>query len=437
MEDVDLLLHPSWIVPVEPAGAVFEAHSLAVREGRIVALLPRPEAEGRYQAERVRELPGQALIPGLVNAHTHAAMTLLRGYADDLPLMTWLSEHIWPAEQAHVSEAFVRDGTELALLEMLRGGVTCFNDMYFFPEVVAKSASHAGVRATVGMIVLDFPTVYASGPEEYLERGRALHAQWRDDPLIDTVLAPHAPYTVAEENLERVRILAQDLDRRVHIHLHETAGEVAEGERQRGERPLARLDALGLLGPRLLAVHMTQLGDAERARVAETGAHVIHCPEANLKLASGFCPVTDLLARGVNVALGTDGAASNNDLDLFGELRTAALLAKAQSGDAAALPAWQALHLATLGGARALGRDEEIGSLTPGKAADVVAVDLSGPEAQPLHNVVSQLAYAAGRGQVTDVWVAGRPVLEDRLPRTLDMPAILERAARWRDTISR
>lgn len=436
MEDVDLLLHPSWIVPMEPAGAVFEAHSLAVHAGRIAALLPRPEAEGRYRAARVRELPGEALMPGLVNAHTHAAMTLLRGYADDLPLLTWLTGHIWPAEQAHVGEAFVRDGTELALLEMLRGGVTCFNDMYFFPEIVAEAASRAGMRATVGMIVIDFPTVYASGPEEYLEHGRALHAQWRDHPLIDTVLAPHAPYTVAEENLERVRIVAEDLDRRVHIHLHETADEVAEGVRRRGERPLARLDALGLLGPRLLAVHMTQLTEGERARVAETGAHVIHCPEANLKLASGFCPVTDLLARGVNVALGTDGAASNNDLDLFGELRTAALVAKAQSGDAAALPAWQALHLATLGGARALGRDDEIGSLIPGKAADLVAVDLSGPEAQPLHNVVSQLAYATGRGQVTDVWVAGRPVLADRLPQTLDMPAILQRAARWRDTIS-
>lgn len=437
MEDVDLLLHPSWIVPMEPAGAVFEAHSLAVRAGRIVALLPRPEAEGRYRPARVRELPGEALMPGLVNAHTHAAMTLLRGYADDLPLMTWLTEYIWPAEQAHVGEAFVRDGTELALLEMLRGGVTCFNDMYFFPETVAEAASRAGMRATVGMIVIDFPTVYASGPDEYLEHGRALHAQWRDHPLIDTVLAPHAPYTVAEENLERVRVVAEDLDRRVHIHLHETAGEVAEGVRQRGERPLARLDALGLLDPRLLAVHMTQLTEGERARVAETGAHVIHCPEANLKLASGFCPVSDLLARGVNVALGTDGAASNNDLDLFGELRSAALLAKAVSGDAAALPAWQALHLATLGGARALGRDHEIGSLMPGKAADLVAVDLSGPEAQPLHNVVSQLAYATGRDQVTDVWVAGRPLLEDRLPQTLDLPAILERAARWRDTISR
>ncbi|PWG63479.1 TRZ/ATZ family hydrolase [Sediminicurvatus halobius] len=436
MEDVDLLLHPGWVVPMEPAGAVFEDHSVAVRDGALVALLPRPEAERHYRPARVRELPGQALMPGLVNAHTHAAMALLRGYADDLPLMTWLTEHIWPAEQAHVSEAFVRDGTELAVVEMLRGGVTCFNDMYYFPETVAEVASHAGMRVTVGMIVLDFPTVYADGPDGYLERGRALHADWRDHPLVDTVLAPHAPYTVGEASLERVRILADDLDRRVHIHLHETAGEVADSVREHGDRPLARLDALGLLGPRLLAVHMTQLTGDERARLAESGAHVVHCPEANLKLASGLCPVTDLLARGVNVALGTDGAASNNDLNLFGELRSAALVAKAESGDAGALPAWQALHLATLGGARALGRDHEIGSLLPGKAADMIAVDLSGPEAQPLHNVVSQLAYATGRSQVTDVWIAGRPVLADRLPQTLDMPALLERVRRWRDTIS-
>lgn len=337
METVDTLLHARWIVPMVPEGLVLEHHSLALRAGRIVALLPTDEARARYRASERIALPEHVLLPGLVNAHTHAAMTLLRGLADDLTLMTWLNEHIWPAEGRWVGEDFVRAGTELALVEMLRGGITCFNDMYFFPEVVADCARRAGMRAVVGLIVIDFPSAWASDADDYLAKGLALHEQLREQPLLSTVLAPHAPYTVSEPALIRIRELAERHDLRIHMHVHETADEVAQWQRQHGERPLATLDQLGLVGPRLLAVHMTQLNDAEIERIAAAGVQVLHCPESNLKLASGFCPVARLDAMGVNLALGTDGAASNNDLDLFGELRTAALLAKAVANDASAL----------------------------------------------------------------------------------------------------
>ncbi|MFY9973072.1 MAG: amidohydrolase family protein, partial [Chromatiaceae bacterium] len=307
----DLLIHAQWVLPVDAGDRQLADHAVAVRDGRILALLPSEEARRSIEADRVVELPGHCLIPGLVNAHTHAAMTLMRGMADDLPLMTWLHDHIWPAEKRWVDPGFVGDGTRLALLEMLRGGVTCFNDMYFFPEVTAQAAADVGMRTVVGMIVVDFPTAYAEDARTYIAKGLALHDRYRGHPLIRTAFAPHSPYAVADGPLERVRTLADELEVQVHIHLHETRDEVAASLRDHGERPLARLDRLGLVGPGLMAVHMTQLEEPEIERLAAAGAHVVHCPESNLKLASGFCPAVRLLAAGVNVALGTDGAASN------------------------------------------------------------------------------------------------------------------------------
>ena len=435
MEHVDILLHPRWIWPGVPPTSL-EDHSLAIRDGRIIAVLPTAEARQRYAADRSHELPGHALIPGLVNAHTHAAMTLLRGIADDLPLMEWLQGHIWPAEQRWVGPEFVADGTRLAVAEMLRGGVTCFNDMYFYPDHAAAVASAAGMRAVVGLIVLDFPTVWARDADEYIHKGLAVHDRFRGDPLISTAFAPHAPYSVGDAALERIRILAAEMELPVHMHVHETAAEIENAIAGDGRRPLERLDDLGLLGPGLIAVHATQLEDAEIERLAAARAHVVHCPESNLKLASGFCPVARLLEAGVEVALGTDGAASNNDLDLLGETRTAALLAKAVAGDASALPAPAALHMATLGGARALGLDEETGSLEPGKSADCVALDLAAPETVPNYDLASQIVYAAGRRQVTDVWIAGRHVLNDGRLTTLDEARILDDAIRWQQRIA-
>ncbi|QSA97624.1 TRZ/ATZ family hydrolase [Methylococcus sp. EFPC2] len=433
---IDTLIKARWVIPVEPEGLVLEDHALAIHNGRIVDILPTRDAESRYQPDRLEALPHHALIPGLVNAHTHAAMALLRGVADDLPLQVWLEHHIWPLEARWVSEVFVRDGTQLAMAEMLRGGVTCFNDMYFYPEITAREAALAGMRAVVGMIVVDFPTAWGSGPDEYLHKGLALHDSLRHEPLIETAFAPHAPYTVSDDPLVRVRTLAAELERPIHMHLHETAGEIELGKASHGMRPFKRLQQLELLGPGFIAVHMTQLEDEEIAAFAQFGGSVVHCPESNLKLASGFCPIAKLLAAGVNVALGTDGAASNNDMDLLGEMRTAALLAKGVAGDASAVPAAQALRMATLNGAKALGLDHEIGSLTVGKSADIVAIDMDHIETQPLFNPLSDLVYAASRHQISDVWVAGRQVLKKRDLITLDRAAITEKAIAWRERLS-
>jgi 5-methylthioadenosine/S-adenosylhomocysteine deaminase len=429
--DADLLLHSRWIVPVEPEGAVLQQHALVVRDGVIVDLCPSEAAERRWRAAEVHRLDRHVLIPGLINAHTHAAMTLFRGLADDLPLRDWLERHIWPAERRWASPEFVRDGVRLACAEMLRGGVTCFNDMYFFPDTVAAVATEAGMRAAVGLIVIDFPTPWAKDAHEYLSKGLAVHDALRSYPLIRTVLAPHAPYTVSDPTLRRVSVLAEELDLPIHMHLHETAHEVAEAMDRTGRRPLEHLAALGLLSPRLLAVHMTQLSPDEIEQIARFGVHVIHCPRSNLKLASGLCPVESLYRAGINVALGTDGAASNNSLDMFDEMRTAALLAKAVAADPCAVPAPRALRMATLNGAQALGIDAITGSLRPGKQADVVAVDLGALETQPVYDPLSQLVFATSREAVTDVWVAGRALLRDRKLQTLEPAAIVKAAQAW------
>ncbi len=433
----ELLIHAQWIVPVDPQDRQLTDHAIAIAGGRILALLPSEEARRSIDAERVVDLPGHLLIPGLINAHTHAAMVLMRGLADDLPLMTWLHEHIWPAEQRWVDPGFVADGTRLAVLEMLRGGITCYNDMYFYPEVTAQVTAEAGLRAVIGMIVVDFPTGYAADADAYIAKGLALHEHYRGHPLIRMAFAPHSPYAVSDAPLLRVRALADELEVPIHIHLHETHDEVVQSLRDHGERPLARLERLGLVGPGLAAVHMTQLEEGEIAMLADAGAQVVHCPESNLKLASGFCPVARLLDAGVNVALGTDGAASNNDLNMLGEMRTAALLGKGVAGSASALPAAAALRMATINGARALGLDAEIGSLEPGKSADLVALDLRDSHTQPLYHPVSQLVYAASQQQVRQVWVRGRQLIRDGLPTGLDESRIIAAAQAWGERLGR
>lgn len=434
-EPCDLLIEAGHVVPVVPHGAVLEDHAVAVRDGRILALLPVAQARARFAAAETVARPDGALIPGLVNAHTHNPMTLLRGIADDLPLMQWLQDHIWPIEGALIGPEFVADGVTLAIAEMLRGGTTCCNENYFFPDVQAAVYKRHGFRARVALPIIDFPTAWARSADEYFDRACEVHDQWRGDPLVATCFGPHAPYTVSDANFERIRMLADQLDVPVHCHVHETAHEVEESQRTLGQRPLARLDRLGLVNDRLIAVHMTQLTEAEIALCAERGVSVVHCPESNLKLASGFCPAAALRRAGVNLAIGTDGAASNNDLDMFGELRTAALLAKAVAGDASALDAASALHAATLGGARALGFEDLIGSIEPGKQADLVLVEFGELETQPLHHVISQLVYATGRHQVRDVWIAGRRRLRDRVLVDMDVAAIVANARQWRDRV--
>jgi 5-methylthioadenosine/S-adenosylhomocysteine deaminase len=341
-------------------------------------------------------------------------MALLRGVGDDMPLQRWLNDRIWPLEQALVGEAFVHDGARLAAVEMLRAGITTCSDMYFHPDVTARALTSVGMRAVVGIIAVEFPTPYAVDAQEYLRKGLEARDALRDEPRVGFTLAPHAPYTVSDATLARVATLAEELDLPVHIHLHETEHEVAESVRLHDVRPLARLARFGLLSERLIAVHAVHLTDPEIAELGRVGASVVHCPVSNLKLASGIARVPAMLAAGVNVALGTDGAASNNRLDLLDEARFAALLAKASAGDASSLPASDALECATLNGAKALGMDRLVGSIEPGKEADLVAVDFSSPETSPVFDPVSHLLYASGREHVTDVWVAGRHVVQTR-----------------------
>ncbi|HEX7034741.1 MAG TPA: TRZ/ATZ family hydrolase [Pseudomonadales bacterium] len=431
----ELIVDARWVLPIAPENRVLEHASVAVAEGRILAVGPRAEVHAAFEGAPL-ELPNHVLLPGLVNAHGHAAMTLMRGFAEDAPLDKWLNEHVWPLEARLVSEAFVRDGTALAALEMISSGITCFSDMYFFPEVTADVARQAGLRCQVAFPIIPFPNAWSRSVDEALHKGMALHDACKGSPTVKVAFGPHAPYSVGRGDLEKVLMYAEELDLPVHIHLHETAAEVAEVRASLGRSWIDVLGEIGLLGPRLQAVHLTQVDDAEIERLAEARVQVVHCPHSNLKLASGICPVSRLQAAGINVALGTDGAASNNTLDLLAEARLASLLAKVTTGDVRSLGEARALEMATLGGARALGLDDVIGSLEPGKQADMAAVDLSGARFQPVYDPMAALIHGGAGPAVSHVWVGGRPLLYDGTPTTLDERAIIASVAGWAEQVA-
>ncbi len=409
------LIFPRWIIPIEPSGIVLEHHAIGIDDtGRIAALLPADTMRERFEAPRETILPDHVVTPGLFNLHTHAAMTLLRGVGDDLPLMQWLQKRIWPAEKALLSEEFVAAGTRLACLEMLRGGTTCFSDMYFFPEAAAAAARELGMRAHLGLTVIDMPTAAGGDADDYLDRGLAFYDRARDEPMLSFAFAPHAPYTIGDATFERIGMLMGQTGLPLQIHLHETRDEIRQEVERHGMRPVARLDRLGLVGPSTTAIHAIHLSDAEVALFAARGVSIAHCPASNLKLASGIAPVARYLDAGIGVGLGTDGVASNNRLDLCGEMRLAALLAKGASGRADVFPAHQVLHAATLAGAKACGLDDRIGSIVAGKDADLAAFDLGTLDFHPIFDVASHLIFVTGREAVTEVWVAGKPVVQKR-----------------------
>jgi 5-methylthioadenosine/S-adenosylhomocysteine deaminase len=432
----ELVIEAAWIIPVEPHGTVLENHAVAIAQGNIVALLPSDEMSQRCSAQRTYRLDSHVLIPGLINFHSHAAMTLMRGLADDLRLMDWLSKHIWPAEAKHASAQFVYDGTLLACAEMLRGGITCFNDMYFFPEMTARAALDAGMRAALGIIVIEFPTAYASDAQDYLSKGLTMRDELKHESSLSFCLAPHAPYTVSDRSFEQILTLSEQLQIPINTHLHETRDEIRESLAKFGVRPLARLEALGMLGPNFIAVHAVHLEPAEIALLAQLGCSVAHCPSSNLKLASGIAPVGKMLSEGINVGLGSDGAASNNRLDIFCEMRFAALLAKTTSENAETLPAHTALRMATLNAAQALGLERKIGSIEAGKSADLCAVNLDSVELSPCYDPASHLVYAAGREHVSDVWVAGRQLVGSGRLLHMDEDGIKRKAREWKSRIA-
>ena len=425
------ILSARWVIPVEPL-TVLEHHAVVIERGNITAILPTPEARQQFPGATETVLAEHVLIPGLVNLHTHAAMTLMRGLADDTPLMTWLTDHIWPVESKHLSEAFVEAGTELACAEMLRSGTTCFADMYFYQDTAAKVVQTAGMRAALGGAVLEFPTPYAADADAYIARALASRDDFSADPKLKLMLTPHAPYTVSDATFQKLVMIANEMDDLLLMcHIHETANEPGESEKQYGVRAIERLERLGVLGPNLIAVHCVHLTPGEIQLFKERGVHVAHCPSSNLKLASGIAPIKAMVDAGINVGIGTDGCASSNRLDMFAETRLATLLQKGVSGDAAALPALQALQMATLNGAKALQWDRVIGSLKPGKAADIVAVDLGSIETTPCYDPASHLWHAAGREHVTHVWVDGELLVDNRALTTLDIDAIRAKSATW------
>lgn len=427
----DIRINARWLIPIEPADVVLEYQAVLVQGDRIAAIVSQSEADSRFRTKETIDLPSHVVLPGLINMHGHAAMSLFRGLADDLPLMTWLNDHIWPAEGAFVSEEFIADGTQLAMAEMLRTGTTTFSDMYFFPEIVAQLAHDAGMRAQICFPLLDFPTPWGTGPEDYLTKGEAFIRQWHGDPFIMPAIGPHAPYTVSDEPLKKAVALSRATGARIQIHLHETAFEVADALEKSGKRPTHRLAELEVLGPETQCVHMTQIDDSDLPLLRKTGAHVIHCPESNLKLASGLSPVQKFRNAGINVAIGTDGAASNNDLDLFGELSTAAMLAKVVADDASALSAHEALAMATIQGAKALGRAHELGTLEAGKLADIIAVDLGDPFLQPVYDPASHLVYSNHGRQVSHSWINGVPQVQEGKLTRIDVPDLMLRVRGW------
>ena len=433
------ILKPEWLLTVNPSFEVLRDYAVVIRDSYIQNLLPATEVhqQEEYRDAEIIELAHHVLMPGLVNSHTHASMSLFRGIADDLPLMDWLNNHIWPAEGRWVDPEFIADGFQLTAAEMIRSGTTCFNDMYFYPDIVAREAQKLGMRAVVGLIVLDFPSVWAKNADDYLHKALAVHDEIKEYPLVHSTLAPHAPYTVSDGPLQKIAMYSNELDLPVHMHIHETAFEVAEAEKNTGSRPLDRLDQLNLLNPNLIAVHMTELNIMEIDRLAETGVQVVHCPQSNLKLASGMCPVAELQEKGINVCLGTDGAASNNNHDMFAEMKSAALLAKAVSGDASACNAKQAIQMSTINGAKALGLGDLIGSVEVGKQADLIAFNLLELTTQPLYDLVAQLVYAANSRQVSHVWIAGKCQMRDYRLSNLDEDAIIRKAQSWADKISK
>jgi len=432
---VNLQINARWIITVDPNDTVLEHHAVIIQDDVIIDILPQQDA-CKYSPSTIIHLNDHALAPGFINAHTHAAMSLLKGLADDLPLDEWLNEHIWPAETELADATFVRDGSELAIAEMIKGGTTCFNDMYFFIEQTALAATQAGIRACIGIPVIDFPTRWAKDLDEYISKGLAVHERFNSHELISFTFAPHAPYTVCDASLNTLQPIMDELGLAMHIHVHETSAEVEESITKYGVSPIERLNKLGLLNPELIAVHMTALSEADIQLLVEHQVNIIHCPESNLKLASGFCLSAQLLQLGINVAIGTDGSASNNDLDMLGETRTAALLAKGVTKKANALSAHQALRMATLNGAKALGIDDKTGSLEIGKQADLFAINLNQLETQPIYDVISTLVYSANRAQISDVWVAGKQLMKNHTLTTIDEPGLIKKAQQWQGKIS-
>lgn len=432
MQPIDQMIHAKWIITGERSQPILENHTMLIDKGVIQKIVPSTEVKQHYQAKQVNDYPYHALLPGLINAHTHLGMNYFRGLGCDLMLMDWLNGYIWPAEKKWLSHDFVYDASLLAMAEMIRSGTTCFNDMFYFPEAVADAAIDANMRGFVSIHVIDFPTAWTDNTDESLKKGKAFYEQYHQQPLITPTLAPHAPYTVTDDSFLRVSDLAQSWSLKINVHLHETQAEIEQSMAQFKKRPIQRLHDLGFLSSQVIAIHAVQLNEEDLEILQATRPSIVHCPESNMKLASGVCPVIDLQNLGMNVALGTDSVASNNDLNMINEMRTATFLAKVTRQDPVCLNINDTLAMASLNGAKALGIDHIVGSLKAGKAADFIAINLDEIETLPVFDPLVQVIYSSSRHQVTDVWVAGKQLLKNRELLTIDEEALKAKARLWK-----
>ncbi|MDC0127282.1 TRZ/ATZ family hydrolase [Methylophilaceae bacterium] len=430
-KNVSAIISASWIFTSGPEDQLLSDYAVVIENDKIIDLVSQKKVFDEYEANNNYQLNNHILIPGLINAHTHSAMSLFKGFADDLPLQDWLNNHIWPAEKEFVNSSFVKDGSILALSEMIKSGVTTFNDMYFFPDATAEAAKELEVRGNIGLVVLDFPTNYATDPEDYLVKGFEFRDKWRNEELITTSIAPHAPYSVSDEAFSLINTYSEELGINIHTHLHETQWEIEDSIDKYGITPIQRLNNLGIIGPSLVAAHCVHLNDQDMAILAKNKVNIVHNPSSNMKLGSGIADVAKMLKQNLNVSLGTDSSASNNRLDIMEEMRLAALISKGSSMLPESIPAKEAIKMATINGAKALGLDSEIGSIEKNKKADLVAIDLSTIENQPLYDPLTTFVYSSSRSDVSYVWINGKIKLMDKKLINMDEERIIQLAKKW------
>ncbi len=428
MLNVDKIIHARWILPLDETDRFLEKSAIIIDKGKIIKIMPSTAVEHEFCSKNVSSLDNHVVLPGFINCHTHSPMNLFRGVADDLPLKRWLTEHIWPAEQSIITPETTQLGSQLAIAEMIRSGTTCFNDHYFFPEATEQAAILSGIRASLGLLVFDIETLWSQNETEALDKAEHILAtRYLKHPNINWTIAPHAPYSVNDAALKHIKAISDKYEIPVHIHIHETQQEIDDSLQQHGCRPLARLKKFGLVNQRLLAVHMVHLDNEDFTTIEDSNINIIHSPESNLKLGSGIAPIYALQQKGFNIALGTDGAASNNDLDMIGEMRTASLIAKGSTHNPTALNAYEVLKMACINGARALGLDKITGSLEIGKQADIIALDVSDYWQQPIFNPATHIVYTGNRMSVTDSWVNGKQILKDKQLTTIDTAELMDK----------
>jgi 5-methylthioadenosine/S-adenosylhomocysteine deaminase len=430
-KNASIIISASWIFTSNSEGQLLSDYSIVIENDKIIDLVPQDKVFDEYEANDTYQLTDHILIPGLINTHTHAAMSLFKGFADDLPLQDWLNDYIWPAEKKFINSSFVKDGSILALSEMIKSGVTTFNDMYFFPDATAEAVKELGVRSNIGLVVLDFPTNYATDPEDYLLKGFEFRDKWRNEELITTSIAPHAPYSVSDEAFTLINTYSEELSINIHTHLHETQWEIEDSIEKYGITPVQRLNNLGIIGPSLMAVHCVHLNDQDMATLAKNKVSIVHNPSSNMKLGSGISDIAKMLKQNLNISLGTDSSASNNRIDIMEEMRLAALLIKGSTKSPESFSANEAIKMATINGAKALGLESIIGSIEKNKKADLVAIDLNSIENQPIYNPLTTLVYSSSRSDVSYVWIDGEIKLKDKKLVKIDEERIIQLAKKW------